>query len=282
MKASHFFIYIALWIFILNSCSPGVNESGIIKVPKKASDSILLKKRIAEIKAVDNNIFETYSFKGKGGLSIKYRLLKPNQSKTKLPLVIVFHGSNAIGEDNVSQLGILAKMFAMKDIQQEYPAFILAPQFPSRSSNYVMDDKNNVLTSVAQPCLQISIQLIDSLKKTLNIDEKRIYAVGFSMGASSVINVLSMRPDLFAGGISISGIPQFDQVNQLSNIPIWLIHGGADTENPINSDREFYKQVNIKNKTRFWEFENTAHNDIFSLPILNKELPKWLFGNKKQ
>jgi predicted peptidase len=194
----------------------------------------------------------------------------------------VFHGSNAVGNDNTSQLGILAKLFATEEIQAKYPAFILAPQFPSRSSNYVLDYSRNVLTSVPQPCLTTALQLIDSLKSNLNIDEKRIYLIGFSMGASSVINALSLKLDLFAAGISISGIPQFNKVKTLTNIPIWLIHGNIDTENPFNSDKQFFEEVSQNNKTRFWEFDNLAHNDIFSPAILTDELPKWLFKNKRK
>jgi predicted peptidase len=263
------------------SCSKRISTFGKTKIDKSA-DSLYLKQRIAQIKGLNIGVFTKASFKGTADTAIAYRLLKPNHTKNKLPLVIVFHGSNAVGTDNTSQLGILAKLFATDEIQAKYPAFILAPQFPSRSSNYVLDRSRNVLTSVPQSCLTTALQLIDSLKNTLNIDEKRIYLIGFSMGASSVINALALKPDVFAAGISISGIPQFNQVNRLANIPIWLIHGNIDTENPFNSDKEFFEEVSYQNKTRFWEFDNLAHNDIFSTAILTDELPKWLFKNKRK
>lgn len=278
---------LALYIFALFlicgilSCSKQINTFRKTKIDKSA-DSLYLKQRIAKIKGLNTDVFTKASFKGTADTAIVYRLLKPNNTKSKLPLVIVFHGSNAVGNDNTSQLGILAKLFASDEIQAKYPAFILAPQFPSRSSNYVLDRSRNVLTSVPQPCLTTALQLIDSLKNTLNIDENRIYLIGFSMGASSVINALALKPAVFAAGISISGIPQFNQVNVLANIPIWLIHGNIDTENPFNSDKQFFEEVNQNNKTRFWEFDNLAHNDIFSPAILTDELPKWLFKNKRK
>jgi predicted peptidase len=265
---------------ILSACNSRVHTFGKTKIAKSV-DSISLKQRIAEIKGLNTDVFTKGSFKGTGDTPIVYRLLKPKSTNRKLPLVIVFHGSNAVGNDNNSQLGILAKLFATDEIHAKYPAFVLAPQFPSRSSNYVMDHSRNVLTSVPQPCLKTALQLIDSLKNNLNIDEKRIYLIGFSMGASSVINALALKPDLFAAGISISGIPQFDKIKTLTNIPIWLIHGNMDTENPFNSDEQFYKEVN-HNKTRFWEFDNLAHNDIFAPAILTDELPKWLFNKKRK
>ncbi|MCX2583384.1 dienelactone hydrolase family protein [Pedobacter sp. MR22-3] len=262
------------------SCSKRIHTFGKTIIPE-STDTVFLRKRIGKIKSFNTDVFTRGSFNGNADTAIVYRLFKPGHIKGKHPLVIVFHGSNAVGNDNNSQLGILAKLFAMDEIQARYPAFILAPQVPSRSSNYIPDKNRNVLTSVPQSCLQTALQLIDSLKNTLNIDEKRIYVVGFSMGASSVINALSLKPGLFAAGISISGIPQFDHINELANTPIWLIHGNRDTENPFNSDKQFYMELN-HNKTRFWEFDHLAHNDIFAPAILTDELPKWLFKNKRK
>lgn len=275
------YIYSVVLLCGILSCNKSIHTFGKTTI-EKSVDSIYLKRRIAEIKGLNTEVFTKGSFKGAGYTPIVYRLLKPKNTNRKFPLVIVFHGSNAVGNDNTSQLGILAKLFAMDEIQAKYPAFVLAPQFPSRSSNYVMDQSRNVLTSVPQPCLTTALQLIDSLKSNLNIDVSRIYLIGFSMGASSVINALSLKPDLFAAGISISGIPQFDKVKTLTNIPIWLIHGNMDTENPFNSDEQFFEEVKYSNRTRFWEFDNLAHNDIFASAILTDELPHWLFKYKRK
>lgn len=280
LKLSIFALFIAL---ILSSCSKYSALYGTRKIQKNP-DTIALKQRIAQIKSTDNAIFEAASFNGNGTPAIKYRLLRPKTATSnhkKYPLIIVFHGSGAVGDDNNNQLGVLAKLWADPEIQEKYPAFVLAPQFPSRSSNYVMDSSRNVLKSIPQPCLLTALTLIDSLKKTLNIDESRIYVIGFSMGASSVINSLTLRPELFAAGVSISGIPEFSKIKALANIPIWLMHGNLDTENPGDSDKQFYKEVSYQNKTRFWEFEGTAHNDIISTPILGENIPKWLFKHRK-
>lgn len=269
-----------LLLITLSHCSRYTSLYGEKKIENTIADSPNTKLRIAKIKAIDNEVFEAGSFTGRGTPTINYRLLKPEQENTaKVPLIIVFHGSGAVGKDNIAQLGILAKLWAMPEIKSNYPAYVVAPQFLTRSSNYVEDKQRGVLTSVAQPCLETALQLIDSLKTSLNIDLTRIYAIGFSMGGSSVTNVLSARPDLFAAGISISGIPQFDKAKTLSNTPLWLMHGNLDTENPFASDAQLYKE--IKHKTRFWEFDGKAHNDIFSSLILDEAIPQWLFKHKK-
>ena len=267
---------------LLVSCSTTTKQFGQ-NVIENTADITLSKQEILKIRSLENDIFDTVTFAGEHQKEVKYRLFKPKQQKTNeiFPLVIVYHGSGRpMGTDNKSQLGILQKLFASPDIQIKYPAYVLAPQFSDRSSDYGTDTKRNLLYSKPRPSLNSVLQLIDSLKSNLNIDSKRIYVVGFSMGGSTVINSLAARPDLFAAGISISGIPQFDKIEDLRSIPIWLIHGIDDTENPIKSDEQFYKEMN--GNTRFWKLRETTHDNVFTTMILGETLPRWLFKQRKK
>jgi predicted peptidase len=275
------FLAVLISTIVLTSCSSTKKQFGQTIIENTA-DTTLSKQEVFKIKSLDNDIYDTATFAGKEQIEIKYRLFKPRQRKTneKYPLVIVYHGSGPVGSDNKSQLGLLQKLFVSPDIQNKYPAYVLAPQFPTRSSDYVMDAKRNLLYSTPRLCLNSVLQLIDSLKSNLNIDSERIYVIGFSMGGSTVINSLSARPELFAAGVSISGIPQFDNIQELKAIPIWLIHGIDDTENPINSDEQFYKEMS--NNIRFWKLKKTTHDNVFTTTILGETLPKWLFKQRKK
>jgi predicted peptidase len=269
---------------ILMYCSCGTKRPEFGRTAFKTSigDSLSNKKQLKKIKDLSSDLFIPGSFVGREKIPIPYRLFNPNlkDTTTKLPLVIVFHGSNAIGNDNIGQLGILAKLFASHSVQKKYPSYVLAPQFGRRSSSYVLDYGRKEYTAIAQPLLRDVIKLIDSLKQTINVDHKRIYVVGYSMGGSTAINALSTRPDLFAAGISIAGVPQFENIRLLAKIPVWLIHGTRDTENPYSSAVQFNKELSFAKHVRFWEFEGKAHNDIFSKEILGRQLPKWLFNQK--
>lgn len=267
-------------LIILTSCSSSKKQFGQIVI-ENIVDTTLSKQQVLKIRSLNNDIFDTGTFVGNEQIEIKYRFFKPIQKNNKkYPLVIVYHGSGAIGTDNESQLGLIHKLFASPEIQNKYPSYVLAPQFPTRSSDYETDTVRNVLYSTPRPCINSILQLIDSLKSNLNIDSKRIYVVGFSMGGSTVINSLSARPDIFAAGISISGIPQFEKLQELKSIPIWLIHGIDDTENPIKSDEIFYNEMS-KN-VLFWKLKETTHNNVFTTIILGETLPKWLFKQHKK
>lgn len=278
--------FLCLYLTLAASCSHTKDQFGQRVIPFPA-DTAASRQQITQIRSLPNDVFNAATFTGKDQLTIPYRLFTPaageHNATAKFPLVVVFHSAGRpIGTDNVSQLGILPKLFAGANIQSKYPAYVLVPQFATRSSDYVTDSSRKVLTSVPRPCLAAALELIDSLKRTLNIDDKRIYALGFSMGGSTVINALSARPTLFAAGISIAGIPQFSRIDYITTIPIWLIHGIEDTENRIESDEQFYKELKGSKHTRFWKLDNTTHDNIFSTTILGETLPGWLFKQKRK
>jgi len=279
MKIQFNSIFFALVSFLLLSCTNTQKIAEKQLIPKE-TDTTATRNLLAKIRGIDKDLFETKTYSN--NTTINYRFLQPKSVETnkKYPLVIVFHGSGAIGTDNEKQLWAMAKLWAEPSIQSKYPAFVVAPQFPTRSSNYTLDKNRNVLTSKSEPCLETVFDLIDSLKTILPIDLKRIYVVGYSMGASTTINALSLRPDLFAAGVSFAGIPQFDRIAVLKNKPIWLIHGNKDTDNTIESDLQFFEELKSNPKILFWELEGIGHENIISAPFLGDAIPKWLFSKK--
>jgi predicted peptidase len=101
------------------------------------------------------------------------------------------------------------------------------------------------------------------------------------MGGSSTINSLDLRPGLFAAGISISGIPDFKETATLAKIPLWLIHGNADTENPMGSDSLLYKELrSLRGKQiTFWEVDQLQH-EVYAELYATDIIPEWLFRQK--
>lgn len=238
---------------------------------KRKADSIK-----SAIRLTSPGAFEELSFR-----TVRYRMMKPLslQQHKRYPLVLVLHGSGAVGTNNITQMGILPKLWAQPHIRQNYPAFVVAPQFPERSSDYVMDSSRHTLVSVPGPNTNTVLALVDSLKKVLPVDDRRIYVIGFSMGASSVFNSIGLRPDLFAAGVAISGIPDFDHLPALEATPLWVIHGNADTENPYRTDSILIRTLQGR-RLRTWEIDQLQH-EIYSELYTTDILPEWLFSHAR-
>lgn len=215
--------------------------------------------------------------------AIPYRLLTPLAMKKskKYPLVITLHNSTRIGNDNEKQLEPLSRIWLQPQIRKDFKAYVLAPQFEQRSSDYAVDSTRNILVSQADENLKVLINLIVKIKGELNIDENRIYLIGYSMGGSSVQNLMNLSPDTFAAMVSIAGVPDFSAINALNEKPIWLIHGKNDVENPFHGSKVLCSELIGNKNIRFRIYDHLDHHTI-NFPLLNSdELPRWLFQWKK-
>jgi predicted peptidase len=190
--------------------------------------------------------FQSGKFRASNGTAVSYRLLAPLhiEAGKRYPLVLQLHGSGGIGADNVSQLDRVAKSWAMPDVRERYQAFVLVPQFAIRSANYgpVAPDQK----SEASVALNAAMELVRDFSSHHQVDRSRIYAVGFSMGGSAAWLSPMLERSLFAAIVPISGIAPDDSLARIYvDLPILVMHGLSDNENPITSDRRFYKSIKL-------------------------------------
>lgn len=219
----------------------------------------------------------------KENIQIPYRLLIPknNSNSQKYPLVITFHNSTRIGNDNENQLEPFAKIWLRPEIYNQYQCYVIAPQFSKRSSSY---EKNSDGIQISKPSEDVFalLELIENVEKEYpNIDTKRIYLIGYSMGGSTAQNLLNIAPDKFAAVVSVAAVPDFSNLKKVSRKNIWLIHGEKDDENPYVGSVELYQKLSSNKKRVFTTFSNLNHNNIVIPFLLTEEIPKWLFEKHK-
>jgi predicted peptidase len=216
-------------------------------------------------------------------VTLAYRLLMPQDYRPgrKYPLVVVFHGSGVIGNDNVQQLGVFAKSWAQPEYRKKYPCFVLVPQFPSRSVEYVAATAGAVPVSKPLPPLFAAVELVSAIGKEFNVDERRIYVMGFSMGGSSAMHAISLRPGMFAAAVSIAGMPNPEMAARISRKALWIMHGDNDRENDFEGDRLMYQALMRAGarRVRFWEFEGVGHEAPARL-FGTGELAEWIFRQR--
>jgi predicted peptidase len=281
VRVTKFFTLFSI-VFSIVSCVSNPTKFGRKTEIFDKKDSLKSLARIKEIKSLDDADFIPGVFKEET-TAVNFRFLKPknlNETK-KYPLILVFHGSGAIGTNNTSQMGVLSKMWLSAENREKYSTYVLSPQFPVRSSNYQLDESRNVKISQSNEHLDLVLKSLDSIIIKENIDPNRIYVMGFSMGGSTTSNAISKRPDLFAAAINISGISQFDQIKELQKIPIWIVHGSLDTDNLPQSNFKFYEEMKDQGNVFLWEYKDKYHNNILS-SVLVEEIPKFLFKQNKK
>lgn len=217
-----------------------------------------------------------------GSTSIPYRLLLPKQknSQEKYPLVITFHNSTRVGTDNENQLEPFAKIWLRDEIRNKYPCYVLAPQFSKRSSNYETNAQGILVSKPSEDVFTLT-KLIEQIgKEHSDVDQNRIYLVGYSMGASTAQNLMRIEPDKFAAMVSVAAVPDLSAIDKFKNKNIWLIHGEKDDDNPYTGSVVLYQKLKGNKNLIFTTFTYLHHNNIVIPFLANDEIPKWLFTQR--
>ena len=215
---------------------------------------------------------------------IPYRFLTPknNKKNEKFPLVITFHNSTRIGNDNENQLEPFAKIWLRDEIYEKYPCYVVAPQFNKRSTNYEMNEQGIQISKPSNEVFALLKLIKDFEKEYPNIDKNRIYLIGYSIGGSTAQNLMSLNPNTFAAVVSVAAVPDLSNLNKIKEKNIWLIHGKKDDENPYIGSVELYNKLSTSKNLTFTTFTHLHHNNIVIPFLVTDEIPKWLFEKRRK
>lgn len=133
------------------------------------------------------------------GKEMTYNLFVPRDyDKGKhYPLVLFMADASTVGGDSSAPLtqGYGGIVWASKESQSAYPAFVLVPSYKSATVN----DQFEVTDEV-----EMTIELLRSVMKDYNIDSTRLYCTGQSMGGMMSMYLNISHPNLFAASIYVS------------------------------------------------------------------------------
>lgn len=189
------------------------------------------------------------------------------ESPEKLPLIIYLHGSSRRGRDieQVKANGLPPVLDSRDDFE-----FVVAS--PQALSNYPW---------------QVSwrpddlILLLDHLLAEYNIDPRRVYLTGLSMGGYGTWACIAEHPDRFAAAIPICGGGDPDLGKKIGPLPVWAFHGDADNVVPVERSIEMVDAVNAAGgKARLTRYLKVGH-DSYTQTYANPEIYLWLLEQKR-
>ena len=131
--------------------------------------------------------------------------------------------------------------------------------------------------------LGLVVNLIDSFVKTPQVNTKRVYLGGLSMGGMATFELLWRKPKFFAAAIAICGGGDPSKVRiYAQGYPIWVFHGGADVVVPVSNSR---LMVNALKKAgalvNYTEYPGVGHKS-WTNAFAEPKLLEWLFKQEKQ
>ena len=250
---------------------------------------------VISARAQDSSLYKKAVF-AKGKNSLNYRIMYPSKYDVnkKYPVILFLHGAGERGSDNEKQLVHGAKLFADSANRAKYPAFVIFPQC-TESDFWARIEREQapgtdtlggfkfVSDSGIGPSLGLVVNLIDSFAKTPQVDTKRIYLGGLSMGGMATFELLWRKPKFFAAGFPICGGGDPSKVSVYADkFPMWVFHGDADPVVPVSNSR---LMVNVLKKAgadvKYSEYKGVGH-DSWTNAFAEAELLEWIFKQEKK
>ena len=242
--------------------------------------------------ADDLGAYEKKQFVDSQGNILPYRILFPEQYKdgNKYPLILFLHGAGERGNDNELQLVHGGSLFLKNENRKQFPAVIVFPQCPHDAWWAAIDLDGNYLPvkldfdysrKITGP-LNASIELIQTLIKTEQVDSNRVYVVGLSMGGMGTFEAVYRYPNLFAAAIAICGggdEKAYDK--RVVKTPFWIFHGAADDVVEVNFSRKMVARLKeLKADVKYTEYPGIGH-ESWENAFAEQELMPWLFSKRK-
>jgi len=189
-----------------------------------------------------------------------------NQTSKPWPLVLFLHGAGERGNDlEIVKRNGLPKLI---DEGTEFPFILVSPQCPERTS---WDNK-------------LLINLLDEIESKYNVDKRREYLTGLSMGGHATWSLAIQNPERFAAIIPVCGRGYSQDVYVLKDVPVWAFHGAKDDIVSIEDGKKMVDALEKAAGTVKFTIYPEANHDSWTETYNNPEIYDWLLShslNKK-
>ena len=181
------------------------------------------------------------------------------------PLIIFLHGRSLSGRDlnRVKRYGVL---YAKNRGLSIPTSLIVAPQ---TTSGWDPDKVSDVL---------------DYVLKNYNVDAKRVYVCGMSMGGYGTMDFVGKYPERVAAAVAICGGGTAQYAENLSTVPLWIQHGSADRAVPASESKKIYRAIKNANPdadATLTIIPGGTHGSVERL-FHQEDMYDWLFQHAKE
>ncbi len=214
--------------------------------------------------------FFDFVFKDSDGKEHKYVIFVPhdyNPARTVTwPLILFLHGRGESegGAKAPVEVGIGPAIKKMGE--KEFPFFVLFPQCAKAPNNWSADGKD----------AERALKMLAEVQRTYQIDAKRIYLSGLSMGGGGTWSLAVKHPDKWAAIVPLCGRGDPKQADKIKHLPCWCFHGDQDQAVKVDQSREMIDALKAAGgKPKYDEYKGVGHN-CWDRAYTTKELYDWL------
>lgn len=203
----------------------------------------------------------------------------------KLPIILALHGAGERGGDGLLQTDVGLGHAIRKHVER-WPAIVVFPQVPK--------------DRLWQNSKDIALAALAAAEREFRTDRDRVYVAGLSMGGNGTWALAYDDPDRFAAIVVVCGFvkpitlrpyqplvpvsepdPYAAMARRIARLPVWIIHGGADTVVPVEDSRQMAAALRTAGAAvHYKELPGVDHNS-WDPGFDDPELPTWLFAQRR-
>jgi len=232
----------------------------------------------------------TYEFK-EAGKPTEYTLYVPSHynEKKATPLVVLLHGLGSNPHQVIAYQGIAEQA-------EKYGMIVIAPfgfssggwygalgQGKNFSVGRVPPDAPDNLGELSEKDV---LNVLELARKEFNVDRKRTYLMGHSMGGGGSFYLGMKYPENWAALAAMAPAVYSDPsgLKKIKKIPIIVVQGDIDTLVPVENTRKWVaKMAELKMKHKYIEIAGGNHFDtITKNPQMIAEVFEFLSKQKKK
>lgn len=217
----------------------------------------------------------------------RYRVLKPQtvEPGKKYPVILFLHGAGERGTENRLQLLYLPELMAKPENRKKFPCFLIAPQCRPEKQwvNVPWTETKSTLPEKPSDQLQAAMGMLDDVLEKYPIDRSRVYLTGLSMGGYGCWDAAARWPERFSALAPICGGGDEATAPRFAKLPVWAVHGDADTVVPVVRSRKMVAALKAAGGSPVYvELKGVGHNSW--TPAYNdaEGLLPWLFEQVRE
>ncbi len=282
MEASLWALDTGMWEHVLAGASATVKDpttadkdKETVEIPEPSAPEKPTDTEFSLITSVDDYfVTKGYTPPNKVGL-IQYLFHEPIRNTGKdYPLIIFLHGlGDTVNESTLGTSGPLIQNLIMLENQSEaFSTYTLVPSTPLASEGWWVSWQLDFLK-----------QLIYDLVDNYNIDPKRIYITGISMGGYTTCDLVNqMPPDTFAAAVPLSGSRYMLDPTSLYNTAFRIYHSKNDTVVDVSCSQGLYYQLTVSEhpNVEYIQFDDGNHISPLYSVYYDKSFYDWLFAQR--
>ena len=231
--------------------------------------------------ALDTDQFLARTYTNAAGKTLPYRLLLPKDydPKQAYPVIMYLHGAAARGHDNAEPLNWGPKLFLEPGLREKHRFFLLVPQCPT---GWIQSSIVGPAGGTESDALHLGFELFGQvLPKEFNIDPRRRYLTGVSMGGHAVWVELVRRPGFFAAAVPVCAGGFANIVaDAAAKCPVWAFHSDDDHLVPVEQARALVKAWRQHGGTaKYTEYTGLKHSS-WKKAYADPEMFEWLFQQR--